>query len=197
MARSRLINPTNDVINDGGTILWSFVKGEQLEYPVDLDIITDASLGYTYEAVVIEADNEVAQDTRPTTIKPGGVTTNINVRVPALIGIWNSTTGYNQGQMVSYNNKFYELLSGTARVSAITPDLDPLWIESQRNTVHLQFPDTLANDWSVQPEVGSSVYGFFELRVTEPTNPVFRRTWKPVRGMVQILFSPTDVTLDI
>ena len=51
----------------------------------------------------------------------------------------------------------------------------------------------LGNDYQVQPSVAGSTYGFFELRVTEPANPIFARTWKPIRGMVEIQFSPTDI----
>ncbi len=57
--------------------------------------------------------------------------------------------------------------------------------------VYLQFPKNLAANWTVAPSVNYPVYGFFEMRVTEPVDSVFRRTWKPIRGMVEILFSPT------
>jgi hypothetical protein len=196
MARSRLINPTNDLINDGGAVLWSFVKGEQLEFPVTINFITNATAGYTYEAVVIEADNIASQDTPPTTAKSGGIQTTLVVRVPPLVGTWASGSAYTQGEVVLYNSKYYELSSGIARVNATTPDIDPLWTETLLNKVHIQFPSTLGSAWGVQASVGYPVYGFFELRITEPNNPVFRKTWKPVRGMVEILFSPTDVVPD-
>jgi len=196
MARSRLTNPTNDLINDGGAVLWSFVKGEQLEFPVTINFITNATAGYTYEAVVIEADNESEQASRPSNVKPGGIQTTLPVRVPEMVGTWSAVDAYTQAEVVLYNNKYYELSSGIARVSAVTPDLDPLWIETTLNKVYVQFPATLGSAWSVQGTVGFPVYGFFELRITEPVNPVFQKTWKPVRGMVEILFSPTDVVPD-
>lgn len=196
MARSRLTSPKNDLINDGGAVLWSFVKGEQLEFPVTINFIADATLGYTYEAVVIEADNVLGQISPPTTVKPGGVQTVLPVRVPELVGVWSATAAYTQAEVVSYNNKYYELTSGIARVSAVTPDLDPLWTETALNKVYIQFPSTLGATWGVQPQISVPSYGFFELRITEPANPVFRKTWKPVRGMVEILFSPTDVVPD-
>lgn len=195
MARSKLINPTNDLISDDGAVLWSFVKGEQLEFPVTINFITN-STGYTYEAVVVEGDNISGQTTPPTTIKAGGVQTVLTVRVPSLVGTWNAPSAYTQAEVVLYNSKYYELKSGIARVSAITPDLDPLWTETTLNKVYIQFPSTLASTWAVQPIVGLPSYGFFELRVTEPANPVYRKTWKPVRGMVEILFSPTDIVPD-
>ena len=193
MARSKLTNPTNDIVNDGGAVLWSIIKGEQLEFPVTVNFITNISTGYTFEAVVVEANNVVNQTTIPTTIKLGGVQSILTVRVPTLIGTWSASGAYSQSEVVLYNSKYYELLSGIARVSTITPDLDPLWTETTLNKLYIQFPSTLGATWTVQPTVGFPSYGFFELRITEPSNPVYQKTWKPVRGMVEILFSPTDV----
>jgi len=34
MARSRLTDPTLDLVTDAGAVLWSMVKGEQLEFPI-------------------------------------------------------------------------------------------------------------------------------------------------------------------
>ncbi len=197
MARAKLTNPTNDLISDNGSVLWSFVKGEQLEFPVDIAFISNAAIGYTYEAVVVEADNIIDQVSPPTTVKQGGVHTTLVVRVPTFIGSWSPSGAYTQAEVVSYNNKYYVLNSGIARTSSIPPDLDSTWSETTLNKVYVQFPKTLGATWAVQPGVNYMVYGFFELRITEPTNPVYQRTWKPVRGMVEIQFSPTDEVPDI
>lgn len=200
MARSRLTNTTQDLIADGGAVLWSFVKGEQLEFPVTLNFVEDASVkvnnNYTYEAVVVEAQNISGQSERPTTVRNNGVKTTLFVRLPVFEGNWQATAAYNKEDVVFYGNKYYKLIQGSGRISATLPTVDSMWVETTLNTIYLQFPETLATTWSVQPLVDSPVYGFFELRVTEPTDPVFRRTFKPVRGMVEILFSPTDVTPD-
>lgn len=195
MARSRINNTTNDLITDGGAVLWSFIKGEQLELPIKLDFIADATIGYSYEAVVMEAANIAGQQqtTRPVGVQANGVEDTLYVRVPVYRGTWDPPQAYNKEDVVLYNSKYYRLLTGAARVNSIVPNLDPLWEETALNRIYVQFPDTLANDWAVNPLVNSPVYGFFELRVTEPTNPVFIKTWKPVRGMVEILFSPTHL----
>jgi len=193
MARSKLNDIKTDLISDSGSVLWSFVKGEQLEYPILLNFLTDATAGYTYEAVVIEADNVAAQSDKPSTVKPSGVQTTLTVRVPTLRGNWAAATSYSIENVVLYNSKYYKLLTGVNRVSATTPDVDPYWQETQLNYVYVQFPSTLGNTWGVAPTVMSHVYGFFELRVTEPTNSIIVKTWKPLRGMIEIQFSPTDV----
>jgi hypothetical protein len=200
MARSRLTNTTQDLIADSGAVLWSFVKGEQLEFPVTLNFVEDASVkpsnNYVYEAVVVEAANIARQTDRPTDVRVGGTQTRLFVRLPVYLGAWQSTQAYNKEEVVRYNNKYYKLLQGSGRTSAVLPNVDSLWAETTLNTIYLQYPSTLGSTWQVQPVVDSPVYGFFELRVTEPTDSIFTRTFKPVRGMVEILFSPTDTTPD-
>ena len=196
MARSKLTNTTNDLINDGGAVLWSLVTGEQLEFPITLDFVEDVTAGYEYEAVVVEADNISMQEVPPTTVKTGGVQTKLYVRVPIYRGVWQPSQAYNREEVVLYLDKYYKLNSGIARTNSTAPDVDPLWLETTLNKVYLQFPASLGTDWEVQPLVKSPSYGFFELRVTEPVDGIFRRTWKPVRGMVQILFSPTELVPD-
>jgi hypothetical protein len=200
MARSRLTNTTQDLIADGGAVLWSFVKGEQLEFPITLNFVEDASAkannNYTYEAVVVEAQNISGQTERPTTVRAGGIKSTLFVRLPLYQGAWQAAAAYNKEDVVFYSNKYYKLVQGSARINATLPTVDSFWVETTLNTIYLQFPESLATTWTVQPLVDAPVYGFFELRVTEPTDPIFRRTFKPVRGMVEILFSPTDVTPD-
>lgn len=197
MARSKLTDTTIDLVSDSGNILWSFVKGEQLEFPITLDFLEDASAGYTFEAVIIEALNKPGNLERPVSIKPNGAQTNLSVRLPNLVGNWQSTTAYSKNQIVRYNDSYYVLLNGTDRVNSTVPSSDSTWSETSLNIVHIQFLATLGNNWEIEPSVEQAVYGFFELRVTEPASSPFRRTWKPVRGMVELLFSPTDIVADI
>lgn len=208
MARSRIIKPdVNDLISDAGSVLFSLVKGEQLEFPVTLNFIEDATNNYTFEAAVVEAANTTTQTglyiadeeryDRPTSIQPNGATTSLVVRVPTNRGAWQDVQAYNREEVVSYNGLYYKLLEGAARVNSTTPDQDPLWAETLLNKVYIQFPNTLASDYALSPSVSAPCYGFFELRVTEPTDSIYSRTWKPIRGMVEFLFSPTDITPDV
>jgi hypothetical protein len=180
MARSLLEKVSNDLQSDPGSVLFSFVKGEQLSLPLDINGLTDLT-GLTFEAVVIEANNVVDQTDYPKTYKSGGVQNTLTVVIPTYQGNWSAPTAYSENDTVYYNAKYYRLYRGTAYVNATTPDLD---------TTH--FPMTLGSTWTVQPTVISNTYGFFELRVTENSG-AFPSTWKPVRGMVEILFSPTDI----
>lgn len=211
MARSRLIDPVNDLIDDGGAILWSFVQGEQLEFPLTLGfvenilitdaIVADPTKGYALEAKVIEADNVANQILKPTQIKAGGIVTSIPIRVPYYAGVWGSGTNYLREDVVLYNGSYYKcLIAGTSAVNG-TPGISTTgWQATVPNKVYIQYPNELADNWPTKSFLTASVavYGFFELRVTEPSNagsyslgPAFVRTWKPVRGMVEILYSPT------
>jgi hypothetical protein len=190
MARSKLTVIEDDLINDGGNVLWSFVKGEQLEFPITLSFITNASLGYTFEAVVIEAANEVEQQLKPIAIRTAGVQTPLDVVKPNTPTVYVPGNSYNFDDVVSFASKYYKC------IKSATTDTIPSanWLEINLNEIYIRFPGTLGSTWNIQPKVGYSVYGFFELSVTEPANfSGYKRTWKPVRGMVEILFSPTDV----
>jgi hypothetical protein len=200
MARSKLTNVSNDLITDIGGVLWSLIKAEQLEFPVTLSFLENASLGYTYEAVVIEALNVSGQtrEQKPTAIKPDGVQTVLPLRIPTYRGNWDAAQAYNREELVLYSGKYYKLKSGVARTSAVLPSLDTaFWVETLANKIYIQYPSTLGSTWAVSPVGDSPVYGFFELRVTEPADAVYRRTWKPIRGMVEILFSPTELVPDV
>lgn len=199
MARASLTAVSNDVITDDGSVLWSLVTGEQLEFPVTLNFVDDAtqkpSNDYTYEAVVIEGLNELTSEV-PTSIRPFGIQTRLVVRRPVYVGQWDQNGAYNKEEVVQYNGKYWRLLRGAGYIGTTTPDFDPLWVSTTLNKIFVQFPSTLGVDWQVKANVASSVYGFFELRVTEPPDQIFSRTWKPVRGVVELLFSPTAEVSD-
>ena len=200
MARSSLLDTTQDLMSDGGSVLWSIVTGEQLEFPIVLNFLDDTTLkvsnNYFYEAVVIEADNAVGQLERPTIVKESGVQTVLNIRIPAFIGEWDQNSAYNREEIVSYDSKYFKLLSGAARIDSTPPDIDPFWEETTLNKIYIQFEKTLGATWSQSATVATPVYGFFELRVTEPDSIYFTRTWKPIRGMMELLFSPTQEVPD-
>ena len=120
MARSRLIDPANDLITDGGAVLWSFIQGEQLEFPITLGfidniLITDAivnnpSYGYIVEAKVFEADNLANQTSRPTSVKSDGMVTPIKVRIPYYKGSWTSGIVCIREDVVLYNQIYFYFL---------------------------------------------------------------------------------------
>lgn len=192
MARNDINKPTQDLQSDDGAVLWSFVQGEQQEYPITLNFLTNA-FGYTFEAVLVEANNVEGSEDIPDAVKPAGVKTTLTVRVPQERGTWAANTAYTREDVVLYNSQYYKLRIGTDRINAVAPDTDVYWEVYVPNKVYVQFTEALSTTWTVQPTVSVPIYGFFELRVTEPAGGVFRRTWKPVRGIVAFNFSPTEM----
>jgi len=277
MARSQLADVSTDLQSDGGSVLWSLVQGEQLEFPITLNFIENVGLDYTFEAVVMEAANISGDASVPIVARTGGMHTELVVRVPTDKGTWNPTTVYEREDVVLYNELYYKLSVGSGYISATPPDTDTShWATYTPNRVYIQFPADLSTAssnsvtitsatpgvitwashpfvegnpvifggtaaptglvlgttyyvtstsltvdtftvsatvggaaiatsstgtdvtatkpaWEVQPTTISSIHGFFELRVTEPSGGVFRRTWKPMRGLIEILYSPTNL----
>jgi hypothetical protein len=196
MARSRINTIETDLVSDSGSVLFSLVRGEALEFPIKVQFVNDIE-PYVLEAVVVEGENAFGQDEPPEDIEPSGVETTLFIRIPIRRGVWDAATAYNREDIVIHSGSYYKLLSGVARVASILPEEDPLWEETALNVIYVQFPASLVEDYKVLPIVGKPVYGFFELRVTEPNNSIFVHTWKPVRGMVEVLFSPTHIVPDL
>jgi hypothetical protein len=196
MARSQINQVKTDLLSDPGSVLFSFVLGEQLQYPLDIEFIS-TTVGYNFEAVVIEADNTDGQTEAPTTHKTGGVQVTLPLLIPTNMGTWSAVTAYNEYDIAFYNTKWYRLKLGAGYISATTPDVDTThWEETSAGRIYVRFPKTLGSTWTVKPTVTSKSYGFFELRVTEAAG-AFPLTWKPVRGMVELSFSPTDIVPDV
>ena len=199
MARSYLTAPGDDLVTDSGTVIWSLIRGEQLEFPVTLNFIEAVTAinqstqlpMYIFEAKLVEPQNVANQTSVPTSIMPVPAITDIVVRVPENRGTWEAIQVYNKEDVVYYNSKHYKYLGGPPTVGEDPPSINPEWEETSLSIVYLQFPKTLGSNWTVQADINYSVYGYFELRVTEAYDFLYPRTWKPVRGMVQMMYSPT------
>jgi hypothetical protein len=196
MARSKIGKPTNDLMSDSGSVLWSFVKGEQLEYPVTLDFIERADAGYSFEAVVVEgAASFDDDDVLSVQLASNGAQTILAVDVPIDRGVWDPINTYNQRDIAEHEGIYYKKLYDWFSIDV--PPNDPSWEVTTPNIIYVRFPSTLGNNWTEQPTPTAHAYAFFELRVTEPGSVTFARTWKPVRGLVEVQFSPTDLVPDI
>lgn len=184
---------TTSLVTDTSSVLWSITQGEQLEFNVTISFISDLE-NYIFEAVVVEADNTSSYKTRPTTIQTNGKKLRLDTR---LHDTWDPYSVYAVGQLIRHGTVIYErIVAGT---SLTPPDMDTTnWaVNTKRSAseVFIRFPSYLSDNWTEKPTVSKNIYGFFELRVTEPVL-VFPRTWKPIRGMIEIAFSPTVLVND-
>ena len=55
-------------------------------------------------------------------------------------------------------------------------------------------PATLLVDFATTPEPGQPVYCFFELEVKDTGSSTNQLIWKPVRGLIEIRYSPTEAS---
>jgi len=191
MARANISQPAIDLVTDSGSVLFSLVQGEQLELPMKLTFLRDVTLGYTFEAVIIEGGDVPARKQYPSIHRPSGVETTLIVRLPIFRGVWDEATEYTTEDVVYFSGKYWKLYFGEDRVFPFPPGVDTEWLETTLQTVYVQFPETVASTWQVQPTASKPTYGFFELQVNEPSGTFFPRVWKPFRGLVEISFSPT------
>jgi len=168
MARSLLttVSSEGDLVSDSGSILWSLVNGESLEFEVELDFIDDVRGGYEYEAVLIEGNNDGGGSV-PSEIMPGGSFKTLHVRIPQFrnssgnstntICSWSSSIAYNYEDLVRYSyqedtnsptvTKYYKLLYGTGYMSELPPNEDPdRWTEVNLRTLYIQFPANLLQE---------------------------------------------------
>ncbi|MDH5182254.1 MAG: hypothetical protein OEX12_00055 [Gammaproteobacteria bacterium] len=192
MARSKITNISNDLTSDGGGVLISLIQGEQDEFPITLNFVDVVSNTYTFEAVLIEGEND-GSGQRPATIRATSPNKAVlTVRVPLDKGVWSAAVTYLFNDYVEFGGSIY-IASGAPSIS-IDPVADPdNWTPHVENRVFIQFGSALSVTpaYAVQPAVGLPVYGFLEMRVTEPNIGAYTRTWKPLRGLVEFLFSPT------
>jgi len=68
-------------------------------------------------------------------------------------------------------------------------DLDP-----QDNMFSIVIPETLIDNWDTYPSIDKPIYGFIGLEIKDVGVGIEQQIWKPMRGLVQVRYSPTEVT---
>ena len=62
------------------------------------------------------------------------------------------------------------------------------------NTFNIVIPETFVNSYTTQPLPLKPSYGWIGLEVADAGVGNARQVWKPMRGLVEILYSPTEVS---
>lgn len=60
------------------------------------------------------------------------------------------------------------------------------------NQLLLVIPELLSSSWLVQPTPGKPVYGYIDLEVKDTGVGQRQQIWKPLRGLIEVLYSPTE-----
>lgn len=56
------------------------------------------------------------------------------------------------------------------------------------------FPSTLISTWATTPEPDQPIYGFVGLEVADTGVGTAQQIWKPLRGLVEVRYSPSEAT---
>jgi len=78
--------------------------------------------------------------------------------------------------------------------SAIITTLEVIDEIPTDNVFKIVFPETLIATWSTAPLPNLPVYGFFGIEIADVGVGSAQQIWKPVRGLVEVLYSPTEAT---
>jgi hypothetical protein len=60
------------------------------------------------------------------------------------------------------------------------------------NEFKIVFPEDLIDTWSTQPGPDKPVYGFIGLEIDDGGIGNAKQVWKPLRGLVEVLYSPSE-----
>lgn len=62
------------------------------------------------------------------------------------------------------------------------------------NTFEIVFPSTLIDAWATTPEPDQPIYGYIGLEVADTGVGTAQQIWKPIRGLVEVRYSPSEAT---
>lgn len=60
------------------------------------------------------------------------------------------------------------------------------------NIFSIVIPETLIDSWATQPTPDKPVYGFIGLEIDDGAVGDAKQVWKPLRGIVEVLYSPSE-----
>lgn len=69
------------------------------------------------------------------------------------------------------------------------PIIDTVVTDNQFDIV---IPQTLIDTWATTPEPDKPIYGFIGLEIQDSGAGNAQQIWKPMRGLVEVLYSPTE-----
>lgn len=194
MPRATITNRKLDLNSDNGAILWSIIQGEQFESMLTFKYLEDIE-DIIFKAVLIEAANVALTEDDdavvPSTVQASGKQNTLVMRKPVIVP-WDIGNQYQIAELVSYDSKYYSCID-TPPVGTLPTDI-MYYSEYNNNKVFLQFTKELSVNWTIAPQPKFPVYGFIEIAITD-SNVLFAQTLKSIRGMVEFVFSPTQLVV--
>jgi hypothetical protein len=80
----------------------------------------------------------------------------------------------------------------TVKSGGVVTTLPIIDNDSTDNSFDIVIPETLIDSWSTQPSPESPSYGWIGLEVRDLGVGDEQQVWKPFRGLVEVLYSPSE-----
>jgi len=84
------------------------------------------------------------------------------------------------------------LIPETARDTPVITTLPILDSDPTDNTFDIVIPQDLINTWDSFPAPDKPIYGFIDLEIADTGTGNNQQIWKPLRGLVEVRYSPTE-----
>ena len=116
-------------------------------------------------------------------------------RISLTIGWVTNLTGYSITAKVIEANNVQDtgVLPATAATNPTITALDIIDTVSTDNVFDIVIPEDLIDSWATTPIPDKPVYGFIGLEIRDPGVGNEQLIWKPLRGLVEVRYSPTEV----
>ena len=62
------------------------------------------------------------------------------------------------------------------------------------NQFEIVIPQTVIDTWSTTPEPDQAIYGFIGLEIADNGTGNNQQIWKPLRGLLEVRYSPTEAS---
>jgi hypothetical protein len=85
-------------------------------------------------------------------------------------------------------------IPATAASSPVVTTLSIIDSNAADNQFDIVIPQDLIDNWDTYPIPDKPVYGFIGLEIADTGTGVNQQIWKPMRGVVEVRYSPTEVS---
>jgi hypothetical protein len=121
-----------------------------------------------------------------------GEQTRINITASWLTNL----SGYTITAKVAEGDNIQDsgIIPSTARDAPVITTLPILDTTLTDNIFDIVIPQDLINTWDTYPSPDKPIYGFIDLEIADTGTGDNQQIWKPLRGVVEIRYSPTEAT---
>jgi hypothetical protein len=117
-------------------------------------------------------------------------------RISLTIGWITNLTGYSIICKVVEGDNVQDsgLIPSTASDTPVITTLPLIDVDPTDNAFDIVIPETLIDTWNTTPAIDKPIYGFIGLEIRDTGTGNEQQVWKPMRGLIQVRYSPTEVS---